>query len=51
MTEMRIEKSEIHLWQLEQADFELSSLQSEVPCLANGNRAQEISALPVRSAP
>ena len=32
MTEMRIEKSEIHLWQLEEADFELSSLQSE--CLA-----------------
>lgn len=32
MTEMWIEKSEIHLWQLEQADFELSSLQSE--CLA-----------------
>lgn len=32
MTQMRIEKSEIHLWQLEQADFELSSLQSE--CLA-----------------
>ena len=30
--EMRIEKPEIHLWQLEQADFELSSLQSE--CLA-----------------
>jgi len=30
--EMRIEKSEIHLWQLEQADFELSSLQRE--CLA-----------------
>lgn len=29
---MRIEESEIHLWQLEQADFELSSLQSE--CLA-----------------
>ena len=32
MIQMRIEKSEIHLWQLEQADFELSSLQSE--CLA-----------------
>ena len=32
MTEMQIQKSEIHLWQLEQADFELSSLQSE--CLA-----------------
>ncbi|PCI79335.1 MAG: phosphopantetheinyl transferase [SAR86 cluster bacterium] len=32
MKEMRIEESEIHLWQLEQADFELSSLQSE--CLA-----------------
>ena len=32
MTEMRIEKSEIHLWRLEQADFELPSLQSE--CLA-----------------
>ncbi|MBL4574196.1 MAG: 4'-phosphopantetheinyl transferase superfamily protein [Gammaproteobacteria bacterium] len=32
MTEMRINESEIHLWQLEQADFELSSLQSE--CLA-----------------
>jgi len=30
--EMRIEKSEIHLWQLEQADFELSSLQRH--CLA-----------------
>tara|TARA_B110000858_G_scaffold198091_1_gene262521 strand:- start:3881 stop:4654 length:774 start_codon:yes stop_codon:yes gene_type:complete len=29
---MRIEESEIHLWQLEQADFELSSLQAE--CLA-----------------
>jgi len=32
VTEMRIEESEIHLWQLEQGDFELSSLQSE--CLA-----------------
>ena len=32
MKEMRIEKSEIHLWQLEQADFELSSLQRH--CLA-----------------
>ena len=32
MTEMRIQKSEIHLWQLEQADFELSSLKSK--CLA-----------------
>ena len=32
MTEMRIEKSEIHLWQLEQTDFELSALQGE--CLA-----------------
>jgi len=32
VTEMRIEESEIHLWQLEQADFELSSLQNE--CLA-----------------
>jgi 4'-phosphopantetheinyl transferase len=29
---MRIEESEIHLWQLEQGDFELSSLQSE--CLS-----------------
>lgn len=29
---MQIEESEIHLWQLEQADFELASLQSE--CLA-----------------
>ena len=29
---MRIEESEIHLWQLAQADFELSSLQGE--CLA-----------------
>lgn len=32
MTEMQIEESEIHLWQLEQADFELPSLQSD--CLA-----------------
>jgi len=32
VTEMRIEDSEIHIWQLEQADFELSSLQRE--CLA-----------------
>ncbi len=32
MKEMRIEESEIHLWQLQQGDFELSSLQSE--CLA-----------------
>jgi len=30
--EMRIEKSEIHLWQLEQEDFDLSSLQRH--CLA-----------------
>ena len=30
--ELRIEDSEIHLWQLDQADFELPSLQSE--CLA-----------------
>lgn len=29
MTDIRIEESEIHLWQLEQADFELSSLQRE----------------------
>ena len=32
MKEMRIEKSEIHLWQLEQEDFDLSSLQRH--CLA-----------------
>ena len=32
MTEMRIDDTEIHLWQLEQGDFELSSLQNE--CLA-----------------
>ncbi len=32
MTEIRIEESEIHLWQLEQADFELPTLQDE--CLS-----------------
>lgn len=32
VAELRIEESEIHLWQLEQADFELPSLQRE--CLA-----------------